>query len=78
MAPDLDRQPPWREFLGGLQGGKMVLVWKHQSPKFPGKTVQERMVFTPGRDGSVRQYSDQSVDGAHWSERYDYTYRRAG
>ena len=73
-----DSAGTWREFLGGLQGGKMVLVWKHQSAKFPGKTVQERMIFTPQRNGSVRQYSDQSLDGAHWSVRYDYTYRHVG
>ena len=70
-----DSAGTWREFRGGLQDGKMVLVWKHPSIKLPGQTIQERMIFTPGRDGSVRQYSDQSADGVHWKERYDYTYR---
>ena len=36
-----------------------------------------RMTFTRNADGSVRQYSDQRLDGGAWVERYDYTYRRA-
>jgi len=72
-----DSTGTWREFVGGLEQGRMVLVWRHPSVTMPGKTVQERMIFTPNPDGSVRQYSDQSIDGVTWTERYDYTYRRA-
>ncbi len=72
-----DSAGTWREFVGGLENGKMVLVWRHASIHEPGKTVQERMIFTPNPDGSVRQYSDQTTDGTTWVERYDYTYRRA-
>lgn len=70
-----DSQGTWREFVGGLVDGKMVLVWKHPSQKTPGVTVHERMIFTPNPDGTVRQYSDASKDGTTWVERYDYTYK---
>ena len=72
-----DSAGTWREFIGGMQGGRMVLVWHHPSVREPGRIVQERMIFTPNSDGSVRQYSDQTTDGVHWTERYDYTYRRS-
>lgn len=72
-----DSAGTWREFVGGLENGRMVLIWRHPSVREPGKTVQERMIFTPNPDGSVRQYSDQTIDGSTWVERYDYTYRRA-
>ncbi len=73
-----DSSGAWREFVGGLTGGKMVLVWSHPSSKDPVQIVQTRLTYTPNPDGSVRQYSDQSIDGAHWTERYDYTYRHPG
>lgn len=72
-----DSTGTWREFVGGLESGRMVLVWRYPSVTMPGKTVQERMTFTPNPDGSVRQYSDRSIDGTTWFERYDYTYRPA-
>lgn len=72
-----DSAGTWREFVGGLEGGRMILVWSYPSVHQPGKTVQERLIFTPNADGSVRQYSDQTIDGTNWVERYDYTYRRA-
>jgi len=72
-----DSAGTWREFVGGLKDGRMVLIWSHPSVRQPGKNVQERMIFTPNSDGSVRQYSDQTMDGAHWIERYDYTYRHS-
>lgn len=73
-----DSSGAWREFVGGLEDGRMVLVWRHPSARDPGRTVHVRMTFTRNADGSVRQYSDQSLDGTTWVERYDYTYRRAG
>ena len=72
-----DSAGSWREFVGGWQGGRMVLIARHPSVRQPGKTVQERIIFTPNPDGSVRQFSDQTIDGVTWVERYDYTYRRA-
>lgn len=72
-----DANGAWREFAGGLQEGRMVLVWRAPSVRKPGSFAQVRLTFTPNPDGSVRQYSDQSADdGATWTERYDYTYRR--
>jgi hypothetical protein len=69
-----DSTGSWREFVGGWVDGKMVLVWSHPSLLMPGRTAQERMIFTANADGSVRQYSDRSLDGQNWTERYDYTY----
>ncbi|HSV20020.1 MAG TPA: hypothetical protein VLR71_16520 [Casimicrobiaceae bacterium] len=72
-----DSSGAWREFVGGMQGERMVLVWRHPSVKDAGKIVHVRMTFSRDADGSVRQYSDQSLDGTQWIERYDYTYRPA-
>lgn len=69
-----DSSGSWREFVGGMVDGKMVLVWSHPSVRMPGKSAQERMIYTANRDGTVRQYSDASIDGIKWVERYDYTY----
>ncbi len=73
-----DASGAWREFVGGIEGGKMVLVARVVSPKDASKVVLVRMTFTPNPDASVRQYSDYSRDdGKTWRERYDYTYRKA-
>jgi hypothetical protein len=73
-----DSAGAWREFVGGLADGRMVLTARTLSRRTPGQTVLVRMAFTPNADGSVRQYSDISADGgATWTARYDYTYRRA-
>ncbi|WP_372781370.1 hypothetical protein [Phenylobacterium sp.] len=73
-----DSAGTWREFVGGVENGKMVLVARRAAKADPAKFLLERMIFTPNPDGSVRQYSDQSVDdGKTWTERYDYTYRKA-
>ena len=69
-----DSAGTWREFVGGMIDGKMVLVWSHPSLRNPEKTAQERMIFTANPNGTVRQYSDASPDGVTWVERYDYTY----
>ncbi len=73
-----DSQGAWREFVGGMEGGRMALVWRPPVPNGKAGAVRVRMTFTPGPNGSVRQYSDQSADGGRtWRLRYDYTYRRA-
>lgn len=35
-----------------------------------------RMTFSVNPDGSVRQHGETSPDGAVWTSRYDFTYRR--
>ena len=70
-----DSSGAWREFVGGIDGGAMVLVWRHPSARNPARTAEVRMTFTRNADGSVRQYSDQRVVGGEWVTRYDYTYR---
>jgi hypothetical protein len=73
-----DSANSWREFVGGLEDGKMTLVARRPMRADPSKTLLERMIFTPNPDGSVRQYSDASIDdGKTWTQRYDYTYRKA-
>ena len=72
----IDSSGAEREFIGGLDKGRMILISKHKSVLDPDAIVQERMIFTPNPDGSVRQYSDASIDGgATWVPRYDYTYQ---
>ena len=71
-----DSQGAWREFVGGMDGRRMVLVWRTRAPRGKPGGARVRMTFTPNPDGTVRQYSDLSADGGRsWSFRYDYTYR---
>ena len=73
-----DSTGAWREFIGGVQDGHLVMVWTHPSVRFPDKTARERITFTRNSDGTVHQYSDASIDdGKTWVLRYDYTYRPA-
>jgi hypothetical protein len=73
----IDSSGAQREFIGGFDKNRMILIAVHKSVTHPGAIVQERMIFTPSPDGSVRQYSDASVDGGTtWVPRYDYTYIR--
>ena len=73
----MDQAGAFRHFIGGLEDGKMVMVAQQPSGRTPGKTVLVRLTFTPNPDGTVRQYSDVSIDnGASWQSRYDYLYRR--
>jgi hypothetical protein len=73
-----DSAGAWREFVGGVEDGRMVLVWRFAAAKAKAGEVQVRMIFTPQPGGAVRQYSDLSQDGGQtWTLRYDYTYRHA-
>jgi hypothetical protein len=73
-----DSSGAWREFVGSFDGGRMVLVSSHPSARFPGRTAHERIAWSVNADGSVRQYSDATIDeGKTWVLRYDYTYRPA-
>jgi hypothetical protein len=60
---------------GGLQGASMVMTGEHPSPQ-DGKPQQERITWTPGADGSVRQLWEQSNDGGKtWAIAFDGLYR---
>jgi hypothetical protein len=74
----IDSSGSRREFIGGLNDkGEMVLVATYPSRAQPGKTVMDRMIFSKRPDGTVRQYSDASLDGgATWVARYDNIYTR--
>ena len=75
----MDQAGAFRHFIGGIEGGKMVMTAEQPSQAHPGLTVLVRLTFTPNADGTVRQYSDVSRDGGKsWVMRYDYLYRRMG
>lgn len=60
---------------GGLKDGAMVLAGSR--PARGGKTVIDRITWTPRRDGSVRQLWQTSRDaGASWKIVFDGIYRR--
>ena len=62
---------------GGLKNGSMVL--QGARPGRGGKTVLDRITWTPRPDGSVRQWWQASHDGgATWTTQFDGLYRRAG
>ena len=71
-----DSRGSWRDFVGGLDQGHMVLVWTHPSLRFPGRTAKRRLSYTPNPDGSVRQQAAEALDDGPWVESYDITYRR--
>lgn len=60
---------------GGLKDGSMVLAGPR--PARGGKTVLDRITWTPRSDGSVRQWWQTSTDaGATWKTVFDGIYRR--
>lgn len=60
---------------GGLEDGVMVLAG--DSLDRQGKTVRNRITWTPNPDGSVRQRWQTSLDGgASWQEAFDGLYRK--
>jgi hypothetical protein len=61
----------WAEFKGGWNGTAMVVQGDWGG-------VLTRMTYTPGADGSVRQFGETSADGGKtWTAGFDLTYRRA-
>ncbi len=63
------------DFVGGLVGGKMVLVGDWKGVNGPGKDAIIRMSYSKNDDGSVRQHGEQSTDhGLTWSTNFDFTY----
>lgn len=74
----VDQSGARHEFEGGFSNGRMILVARTHPPQPLDKTVLLRMTFTPGSDGTVRQFSDYSKDdGGTWNFRYDYIYKPA-
>ena len=60
---------------GGLRDGKMVLEGTTAAPG--GRTVMQRITWTPLEDGRVRQFWETSIDGgATWSVAFDGYYSR--
>ncbi len=63
------------DFVGGLVGGKMVLLGDWKGVNGPGKDALIRMSYSKNPDGSVRQHGEQSTDlGLTWSNSFDFTY----
>jgi hypothetical protein len=64
------------ELRGGLnEQGEMVLAGR--STDTNGRETRERITWTPGADGTVRQHWQQSSDGgATWTSVFDGLYRR--
>jgi hypothetical protein len=60
-------------FDGGLHDGNMVLEGHATGPK--GRPVENRITWSRGADGSVRQLWEQSTDGGTtWSVAFDGKY----
>lgn len=63
-------------FEGGLVDGAMVLNGYWSNINGPGQHGLVRMTYTPGEDGSVRQFGQVSFDhGLTWQVSFDFTYR---
>jgi hypothetical protein len=64
------------DFVGGMTGGKMVLMGNWTGVIGPGQDALIRMSYTPNADGSVRQFGEQSTDhGLTWQPSFDFTYK---
>ncbi len=65
-------------FIGGPTADGMVLTAEDDIGPGALDPIFNRMTFTRNADGSVRQRGQASTDrGKTWSDRYDFTYRRA-
>jgi hypothetical protein len=63
-------------FVGGLTGGKMILVGDWKGVNGPGQDATTRMTYSRNADGSVRQFGETSVDfGTTWQASFDFTYK---
>lgn len=62
------------ELAGGLVDGKMVLASAGRALR-DGRTLTNRITWTPNADGSVRQHWEQSFDGGKtWTTAFDGHY----
>ena len=72
----VDRDGTVLRLAGGWNGKAMVLEGSLPDAA-AGAPVAQRITWTPGADGSVRQHW-QARDGAAWKTVFDGTYRRDG
>ncbi|WP_347259543.1 hypothetical protein [Rudaea sp.] len=64
------------QLAGGMVQGSMVLNGTKRNAQ-TGKPQQQRITWTPGQDGSVRQHWQASDDdGKTWTTAFDGIYRR--
>lgn len=64
------------DLRGGLVDGAMVLQGERAAPQ---GAILDRITWTPGQDGTVRQFWEQSRDGGGtWTVAFDGLYSRAG
>ena len=63
------------DLIGGIEGDSMVLSGMRVAQ---GRTVADRITWTPNPDGTVRQVWDQTTDGGEtWTVLFDGLYRKA-
>ncbi len=62
------------ELEGGLRDGSMVL--EGQSPDAEGRSVEQRITWTPNADGSVRQLWESKTVEGDWQVLFDGRYTR--
>ena len=63
------------ELTGALADGRMVLTGERKLRD--GRTVVNRITWTPNADGTVRQFWEQSFDaGQTWTTAFDGRYRK--
>lgn len=64
--------------VGGLDGARMVLEGRHDTPDATGAFGRERITWTPNADGTVRQSWESSKDdGKTWTIAFDGIYHKA-
>ena len=72
----VDDQGAPLELEGGYQGGQMVMTGNTLDPS-SGKTVINRLTWTPQTDGKVRQHWEVSADnGRTWTTAFDGLYEK--
>lgn len=59
---------------GGLRDGRMVLEGQVRGPD--GRPVRHRITWTPGADGSVRQFWESAHEPGSWTTVFDGRYTR--
>ena len=65
------------QLTGALAGKAMVLGAAGPDPDAPGRTLTQRITWTPNADGSVRQHWETSADGGKtWTTVFDGRYVR--
>lgn len=70
----VDSQGGHLDLRGGLEGGSMVMTGESGDAA---SRVHNRITWTPGEDGAVRQRWEVSRDGVGWKTLFDGRYQRA-